>query len=95
MWSNRSRSKNCQSSKRPQPAHRLRAVSGGRLPAQPHRVACVMQVPKQIEEDKPEIGEEMLELKTGEKIKVLKGACMDTEVKVNLLGLLGKEEIGL
>ena len=42
-----------------------------------------------MKEGKPEIAEEMLELKTGEKIKVLNGACMETEVKDNLLVLLG------
>ena len=50
----------------------------------------MMQVPKKIKEDKPAIGEEWLELKTGEKIKVLNGACMETEVKDNLLVLPGR-----
>ena len=65
--------RDCRSSQGPQPAPRLRAGSGGRSSTQPHRVTCVMQVPKKIKEDKPEIGEEWLELKTGEKIKVLNG----------------------
>ena len=50
----------------------------------------MVQVPKKIKEDKPEIMEEWLELKTGEKIKVLNGACMETEVKDNLLVLSGR-----
>ena len=82
--------RDCRSSQRPQLAPRLRAGSGGRPSTQPHRVACVMQVPKKIKEDKPAIGEEWLELKTGEKIKVLNGACMETEVKDNLLVLPGR-----
>ena len=82
--------RDCRSSQRPHPAPRLRAGSGGRPSTQPHRVACVMQVPKKIKEDKPAIGEEWLELKTGEKIKVLNGACMETEVKDNLLVLPGR-----
>ena len=82
--------RDCRSSQRPQPAPRLRAGSGGRPSTQPHRVACVMQVPKKIKEDNPAIGEEWLELKTGEKIKVLNGACMETEVKDNLLVLSGR-----
>ena len=82
--------RDCRSSQRPQPAPRLGAGSGGRPSTQPHRVACVMQVPKKIKEDKPAIGEEWLELKTGEKIKVLNGACMETEVKDNLLVLPGR-----
>ena len=79
--------RDCRSSQRPQPAPRLRA---GRPSTQPHRIACVMQVPKKIKEDKPAIDEEWLKLKTGEKIKVLNGACMETEVKDNLLVLPGR-----
>ena len=52
----------------------------------------MMQVPKKIKEDKPAIGEEWLGLKTGEKIKVLNGACIETEVKDSLLVL--SERVG-
>ena len=52
----------------------------------------MMQVPKKIKKDKLEIVEEWLELKTGEKIKILNGACMKTEVKGNLLILPGRVE---
>ena len=79
------KAKDCQSSQSPQPAPRLGAGSGGRPSTQAHQVACAMQVPKKIKEDKPEIVEEWLQLKTGEKIKVLNGACIVTEVKDNLL----------
>ena len=56
----------------------------------------MMQVPKKIKEDRPEIVEEWLELKTGENIKVLNGACMETEVKDNLLespGMIGDRTV--
>ena len=48
-----------------------------------------MQIPRKIEE-KPEIKEEMLKLKTRKKIKVLNGACMETKVKHNFLALPGR-----
>ena len=69
-----------------QPAPQLRAGSGDRLSTQTHRVACMMQVLKKLKEDKSEFEEEWLKLK----IKVLNGACMETEVKDNLLVLPGR-----
>ena len=48
-----------------------------------------MQVPRRSDENEAGLGTEMLELKSGEKIKVLNGACM-AEIKNNLLVLSGK-----
>ena len=54
--------------------------SGGRglggNPTQAQRVACVMQVPRRSDEKEAGLGMETLEVKSGEKIKVLNGACM-------------------
>ena len=50
-----------------------------------------MQVPKKMK-DKLKIEEDWLELKTREKIKVLNRACMETEVKNNLLVLPERAE---
>ena len=47
-----------------------------------------MQVMRRIKV-KPEIGEEMLQLKTEKNIKVLNEACMEAGVKYNLLVLPG------
>ena len=50
-------------------------------------MAWAMQEPRKMEKDKSEIKEKMLELKTAERIKVLNVACIETEVKDNLLVL--------
>ena len=58
-------------------------------PTQAQRVACAMQVPRRSNEKEDGLGIETLELKSGEKIKVLNGACM-AEIKDNLSVLSGK-----
>ena len=63
----------------------------GGNPTQAQRVACAMQVPRRSDEKKAELGMETLELKSGEKVKVLNGACM-AEIKENLPVLSGKVE---
>ena len=65
-----------------------RATGGASTQAQ--RVACAMQVSRKMEEKESESGVETLELKSGEKIRVLNGACMGAEVKDNLPVLSGK-----
>ena len=58
-------------------------------PIQAQRVACAMQVPRKSDEKEAGLGMETLELKSGEKIKVLNDACM-AEIKDNLPVLSGK-----
>ena len=57
-----------------------RGGGGGRdsegNPTKAQRVACAMQVPRRSDEKETELGMETLKLKSGEKIKVLNGACM-------------------
>ena len=50
----------------------------------------MMQVPRKMEKMESESGAETLELKSGEKIKVLNGACMEADIKDNLPVLKGK-----
>ena len=57
-------------------------VPGGN-PTQAQRVACAMQVPRRSDEKEAGLGMETLERKSGEKMKVLNGACM-AEIKDNL-----------
>ena len=52
-------------------------------PTQAQRVACAMQVARRSDENEAEMGMEALEVKSGEKVKVLNGACM-AEIKNNL-----------
>ena len=61
----------------------------GGNPTQAQRVACAMQVSPRSDEKEAGLGVETLELKSGEKIKVLNGACM-AEIKDNLPVLSGK-----
>ena len=61
----------------------------GGNPTQAQRVACAMQVPRKSDEKEAELGMVTLELKSGEKIKVLNGACM-AEIKDDLPVLSGK-----
>ena len=49
-----------------------------------------MQVSRRIEENEAERGMDTLELKTGEKIKVLKGAGMKAEIENNFPVMSGK-----
>ena len=60
---------------------------GGRSPGgnstQAQRVACAMQVSRRSDEKEDGLGMETLELKFGEKIKMLNGACM-AEIKDDL-----------
>ena len=66
---------------------------GGRGPrgylTQAQRVGCTMQVPRRSDETEAGLGMETLELKSGEKIKMLNGACM-AEIKDNLPVQSGK-----
>ena len=74
---------------RSQPGSRAgKRVPGGN-PTQAQRVACAMRVPRRSDEKEAGLGMETLELKSGEIIKVLNGACM-AEIKDNLPALSGK-----
>ena len=68
---------------------RERGRGPGGNPTKAQRVACATQVPRRRDKKEDELGMETLELKSGEKIKVLNGACM-TEIKDNLPVLSGK-----
>ena len=77
---------------RSQPGYRAGGKGGrgpGGNPTQAQRVACAMQVPRRNDKKEAELGMETLELKSGEKIKVLNGACM-AEIKDNIPVLSGK-----
>ena len=54
------------------------------------QIVCAMQALRKIEEKDAEKGTDTLELKTGEKINVLKRACMEAESKDNLPVISGK-----
>ena len=72
-----------------QPGSRAGGRGPGENPTQPQRVACAMQVPRRRDEKEDGLGVETLELKSGEKIKALNGACM-AEIKDKLSALSGK-----
>ena len=74
---------------RSQPGSRAGGRGPGGNPTQAQRVACAMQVPQRSDEKEAALGKETLELKSGEKIKALNGACM-AEIKDNLPVLSGK-----
>ena len=74
---------------RSQPGSRAGGRGPGGNPTQAQRVACAMQVPWRSDKKEAGLGMETLELKSGEKIKVLNGACL-AEIKDNLLVLSGK-----
>ena len=74
---------------RSQPGSRAGGQGPGGNPTQAQRVACAMQKPRRSDETEAGLGMETLELKSGEKIKVLNGACM-AESKDNLPVLSGK-----
>ena len=57
---------------------------------QTSQVAFVMQVLQKMEEKETEKGFDTLELKTGEKIKVLNRACIDVKIKDNMSVMSGK-----
>ena len=83
--------RDCRSApQRPQPGPRQEWRTANGNPAQTQRVACAMQVPRKKEKVESESGAETLELKSGEKIKVLNGACMEADIKNNLPVLKGK-----
>ena len=70
----------CRNNPRPQAAPRGRGNTP-RLPSQPYRVGCTAQV-ERISDDAKAKDEEYLELKSGEKIKVMRnGACLSNENK--------------
>ena len=78
--------KDCQnSSPRTQPTQRSGGRSAGGTSTQNRQVACAMQVSRRTEEEEAERG-----METGEKIKVLNGACMEAEIKDNLPVMSGK-----
>ena len=58
-------------------------------PTQPQRIACAMQVPRRSDKKEALFEIETLELKSGQKIKVLDGACM-AEIEDNLPVLSNK-----
>ena len=74
---------------RSQPGSRAGGRGPGGNPTQAQRVACAMRVPQRSGKKEAESGMETLELKYGEKIKVLDGAYM-AEIKDNLPVLSGK-----
>ena len=78
-----------------QPGSRAKGRGPGGNPTQAQRVACAIQVPRRSDEKEAGLGMETLELKSGEKIKVLNGVCM-AEIKDNfsvLSGEVGGEEV--
>ena len=74
---------------RSQPGSRAGGRGPGGNPTQAQQGACAMQVPRRSDEKETGLGTETLELKSGEKIKMLNGACM-AEIKDNLPMLSGK-----
>ena len=74
---------------RSQPGSRAGGRCPGGNPTPAQRVACAMQVPRRSDEKEAGLGMETLELKSGEKIKALNGACM-AEIEDNLPVLSGK-----
>ena len=83
--------KDCRnSSPRTQSTQRSGGLSTGGTSTQNRQVACAMQVSRRTEEKETEKGMDTLELKTGEKIKVLNGVCMEAEIKDNLPVMSGK-----
>ena len=83
--------KDCRNlSPRTQSTQRLGGRSTGSTSTQNRQVACAMQMSRRTEEKEAERGMDTLELKTGEKIKVLNGACMEAEIKDNLPVTSGK-----
>ena len=73
---------------RSQPGSRAREHGPRENLTQAQRVACAMQMPRRSDKKEAALGMETLELKSGEKIKVLNGACM-AEIKDTLPVLLG------
>ena len=51
-----------------------------------------MQKSRRTKEKEDERGMDTLELKTGEKLKVFNGACMEAEIKDNLSMMSGGEQ---
>ena len=83
--------KDCRnSSPRTQPTQRSGGRSTGGTSTQNRPVACAMQVSRRTEEEEAERGMVTLEFKTGERIKVLNGACIEAEIKDNLPVMSGK-----
>ena len=78
------------SSPRTQPTQRSGGRSTGGTSTQNRQIACAMQVSRRTEEEEAKMGMDTLKLKTGEKIKVLNGACMEAEIKDNLPVMSGK-----
>ena len=74
---------------RSQPGSRAGGRGPRGNPTQAQRVTCTMQVPRRRDENEAGLGMETLELKSGEKIKVLNGACM-AKTKDDLPVLLDK-----
>ena len=83
--------KDCRNSS---PSTKLSQRSGGRgiggASTQNRQIACAMQVSRRTKEKVAKTGIDALELKTGEKIKVLKGVCVKAEIKNNLPVMSGK-----
>ena len=83
--------KDCRnSSPRTQPTQRSGGRSTGGNSTQNRQVACAMQVSRRTVEKEAERGMDTLKLKTGEKISVLNGTCMEAEIKNNLPVMSGK-----
>ena len=89
-WTMRHEAHDCKTAlQRSQPGSRAGGRGPGGNPTQAQRVACAMQVRRRSDENEAGLGMETLELKSGEKIQVLNGACM-AEIKGNLPVLSGK-----
>ena len=83
--------KDCRNlSLRTQPTQRSGGRSSGDTSSQNRQIACTMQVSRRTEEKEAERGMDTFELKTGEKIKVLNGVCMEAEIKDILPVMSGK-----
>ena len=83
--------KNCRNSlPRTQPSQRSGGRSTGGPSTQNWQIACAMQVSRRTEKKETERGMDTLKLKAGKKIKMLNGACMEAEIKDNLLVMSDK-----
>ena len=79
---------------RSQPGSRVEGRCPRGNPTQAQRVACAMQVRRRSDEQEAGFGMEMLELKSGEKMKVLNGdgACI-AEIKITYLCSQARSEV--
>ena len=65
----------------------------GGIPTRAQRVACAMQMPRRRDEKEAELGMKTLELKSGEKIKVLNGARVWRKLKITYLSSRARSQV--